>query len=263
MARLLVSVRNVDEARAALEGGADLIDVKEPARGPLGRADADVLQAVVRFVKQRRLVSAACGDLEPASAAPSVAGLNFVKWGLAQLRHADWQAALITAGSNLPEGCQPVAVAYADADNAHSPAVDDVLRFAISRRWPLLVDTFEKQGQTLVDWLGSVQVAQLVHSCQQADIPVALAGALTTQAIQTLTVWPDWIAVRSAACRSGQREQSVCGQRVRELADLVHAGAPVCRAIPASLPHPDDRAVPGSVAERDAERIGVAKNSGN
>ena len=38
MSGLLVSVRNVEEALAALEGGASLIDVKEPSRGPLGRA---------------------------------------------------------------------------------------------------------------------------------------------------------------------------------------------------------------------------------
>ena len=36
---LLVSVRSGAEAEAALAGGADLIDVKEPTRGALGRAD--------------------------------------------------------------------------------------------------------------------------------------------------------------------------------------------------------------------------------
>ena len=36
--QLLVSVRSPAEALAALEGGAALIDVKEPARGSLGRA---------------------------------------------------------------------------------------------------------------------------------------------------------------------------------------------------------------------------------
>ena len=39
MAGLLVSVRSADEARTALAGGATVIDVKEPERGPLGRAD--------------------------------------------------------------------------------------------------------------------------------------------------------------------------------------------------------------------------------
>ena len=35
---LLVSVRAADEVAAALDGGADIIDVKEPAKGPLAPA---------------------------------------------------------------------------------------------------------------------------------------------------------------------------------------------------------------------------------
>ena len=40
--RLLVSVRSAAEAEIALHGGADLIDVKEPTRGSLGRADGAI-----------------------------------------------------------------------------------------------------------------------------------------------------------------------------------------------------------------------------
>ena len=35
--RLLVSVRSAEEVSAALAGGADIIDAKEPERGSLGR----------------------------------------------------------------------------------------------------------------------------------------------------------------------------------------------------------------------------------
>ncbi|GIS63269.1 MAG: hypothetical protein CM1200mP2_54940 [Planctomycetaceae bacterium] len=35
---LLVSVRSGQEARAAIEGGCAVLDVKEPAHGPLGMA---------------------------------------------------------------------------------------------------------------------------------------------------------------------------------------------------------------------------------
>src|SRR6185312_12126683 len=34
--RLLISVANADEARAALDGGADIIDAKDPGAGALG-----------------------------------------------------------------------------------------------------------------------------------------------------------------------------------------------------------------------------------
>ena len=41
--QLLVSVRNATEAAAAVLGGADILDVKEPANGPLGRGRPDRL----------------------------------------------------------------------------------------------------------------------------------------------------------------------------------------------------------------------------
>ena len=53
--QLLVSVRDATEAAAALHGGAGLIDVKEPARGPLGRADAATIAAVVQTVAGRAI----------------------------------------------------------------------------------------------------------------------------------------------------------------------------------------------------------------
>src|SRR5256886_15471281 len=60
--RLLVSVRGPVEARAALAGGADVIDAKDPARGALGAVSAERLAAIRRTGGAVRPVSAALGD---------------------------------------------------------------------------------------------------------------------------------------------------------------------------------------------------------
>ena len=52
---LLVSVRSAEEAITAVKAGADLIDVKEPARGPLGMAEAEVVGGTVRTSGRRKL----------------------------------------------------------------------------------------------------------------------------------------------------------------------------------------------------------------
>ena len=44
---LLVSVRSRQEAAAALAGGADIIDIKEPSQGSLGRAAASVMDTAL------------------------------------------------------------------------------------------------------------------------------------------------------------------------------------------------------------------------
>ena len=60
---LLVSVRNADEAAAALDGGAAIIDVKEPRHGSLGAAEPEAIAAVARVVGDRRPWTMACGEL--------------------------------------------------------------------------------------------------------------------------------------------------------------------------------------------------------
>src|SRR5207237_9523523 len=76
--RLLVSVRGPLEARAALAGGADVIDAKDPACGALGAVSAERLAAIRRTVGAARPVSAALGDARDegtvAAAAAAAAG---------------------------------------------------------------------------------------------------------------------------------------------------------------------------------------------
>src|SRR5688500_6493961 len=60
--KLLVSVRSGDEVVAALAGGADIIDAKEPARGSLGPVERDVLVAVAACTPGPVPLSVARGD---------------------------------------------------------------------------------------------------------------------------------------------------------------------------------------------------------
>ena len=46
--RLLVSVASADDARAAVDGGADIIDAKNPWVGALGAVEPDVMRAIHR-----------------------------------------------------------------------------------------------------------------------------------------------------------------------------------------------------------------------
>ena len=116
MTRLLVSVRDAQEAEIALASGVDLIDVKEPSRGSLGAADAATLAAIARCVDGRAPLSAALGELfEARSTATLPAAFRFAKFGLAGCRaRPDWIDRWRTALAELPPGAAGVAVVYAD-----------------------------------------------------------------------------------------------------------------------------------------------------
>ena len=84
MTGLLVSVRSAAEAVVALEAGTDLLDVKEPARGPLGRADPEVMAEVARCAGGSVPVSVALGELRDADEVPRLPqSIAYAKLGLA------------------------------------------------------------------------------------------------------------------------------------------------------------------------------------
>jgi uncharacterized protein (UPF0264 family) len=134
---LLVSVRSVAEAQAALAGGADLIDVKEPDRGPLGAADFAVVEAVVAEVAGRAPVSVANGEWAKTDGIRMFAGVSFVKWGLAGLKQPARSAA--DAIRRCPPPARPVLVAYADFQRAQSPPPSDLVALAVELQFPALL----------------------------------------------------------------------------------------------------------------------------
>ena len=219
---LLVSVRNAAEALAALEGGADLIDVKEPSRGPLGRADDLTIAEVLHVVGKRRPVSAALGDwTEPPRPLPE-GELAFCKWGLAGWAGRNWQRGLVQVMTSQCQNPRPVLVAYADWELAHSPPVHEVAEAAWRWRCGLLVDTFEKEsGKNLLDWLPLSEMVALCRQCRKKQVPIALAGSLGANEVRILVeASPNWFGVRGAACERG-RQGSICPRKVQKLVEVV------------------------------------------
>lgn len=220
--RLLVSVRNADEARTALDGGADIIDIKEPSHGSLGMAETHVIRDVIATVSGRIAVSAALGELSdfrPVAALPD--GLAFAKIGLAHAPH-DWRELvdrIFRAASNIT----PIAAAYADHDAAHAPSPEDVLNWAITQHMQgLLIDTFHKDSRCLFDHLSPARLHDLIHHAHAHNIFIALAGSLTPAHIpQALSLAADIIAVRGAACDQNNRTARIEISRVKMLVALI------------------------------------------
>jgi hypothetical protein len=221
--RLLVSVRNAQEARLALAAGVEWIDLKEPRAGPLGAASVEVAREVAAVVAGRAACSAALGELvdwpKPAQALLEVPGMAVVKLGLAGCENrADWSSCWLAASDNCAShGKQLAAVIYADYRSAEAPVPEMVLELAHARdcRY-LLIDTFEKGSGTVLDALSVGRLGQLFKEAKRAGITTVLAGGLCSAVRQEALLYrSDLLAVRGAVCR---------GDRGGDLsAELLHA----------------------------------------
>ncbi len=231
--QLLVSVRTPQEALDALSGGAGILDIKEPTRGPLGMAslaDLYLISATAKAVSSTA-ISAALGEILDWQHAPLPVlppHVQYAKLGLAGLaseRHWRVLWRQLRAEFDVLRG-KPldwVAVAYADADQAGAPPVREVLEAAIEGDCrAFLIDTFDKTSGRLVDLISEIELRSIVAHAQAHQLAVAFAGRVTMSDLpQLLLCDPDVIAVRGAACESGLREgeisQSAVAALIREI----------------------------------------------
>jgi uncharacterized protein (UPF0264 family) len=246
--RLLVSVSCAAEASAALAGGADVIDAKDPLAGALGAVSAEVLREIHAIVGGRRPVTAALGDaadeaaIECAARTFAAAGAALVKVGFAGIDCADRVATLTAAAvrgasAGSDGGAAVVAVAYADADRVASLAPPFLVEVAArAGAQGVLLDTADKSGPGLSELVEPRTLAAWVSEAHDAGLLVALAGKLTAADLTFVRdAGADIAGVRGAACDGG-RTGRVAAEKVRLLRVLGGPAAAARRARPPDSP---------------------------
>ncbi len=227
--RLLVSVAHAADAAAALAGGADLIDAKDPTGGALAAVAPGEFAAICAAVAGARPVTAALGNaaeedaVERAARAFGQAGARFVKIGFAGITSGEHvgiltKAAVRGARAGGPGHCGVVAVAFADADRAAGLAPFALVAAAArAGAEGLLLDTANKSGPGLRDLMEAAALAAFVSSVREAGLFVALAGQLSAADLPFIRdAGADIAGVRGAACEGGRGGQ-VSAERVRQL----------------------------------------------
>jgi uncharacterized protein (UPF0264 family) len=232
--RLLVSVTDAAEAAEATAGGAQIIDVKDPGAGSLGRAPAEWVQAIRGVTPPQLPVSAALGDgpfeaqaVAEAARVLSVSGAQYVKVGLRDTRASDALAVLRAVRDRLPPAVGLIAVAFADAQRAGGPLPLELTAVAAAAgAQGCLLDTAIKDGRGLFAWLDDAALAEFVADCRARGLLCGLAGSLAAADIPRVAAGdPDIVGVRSAACVGDRVHGRVSRERVAALARLMRAEA--------------------------------------
>lgn len=233
--QLLVSVRSADEARAAIAGGADIVDAKEPEAGALGAVSPDTLAGIREVVPDDVPLSAALGDLATAEdIAAAVTGvrtrLRFVKLGFRGVGDGSTVERLLGTAVRLAAGLpgQPGVVAVAYADWVRAGALEPGVFPAIVRRagaQGLLLDTAIKKEGTLPDFLPAEALRAIGRTLKQDHLWFAVAGSLTGSDVPfALATGADIIGVRGAVSFGG-RNGTVAEELVSAFASRVRRSA--------------------------------------
>lgn len=220
--RLLVSVRDADEAALAAQAGADLVDAKDPARGALGALDTDRVRAIVARVEGRALTSAVAGEpeavgLAPCIAAMSATGVAFVKVAV----RAEWSEADLARAAAAAPG-RLIAVLFAEG----GAATDLVPRLGSAGFLGAMIDTAGKDGRRLTDHLPFPALAAFVHACRSHGLVSGLAGSLALPDIDRLApLGAQYLGFRGGLCAGGDRRRGLDRGRVAEAVRALRARA--------------------------------------
>lgn len=238
--KLLISVTDVSEALAALAGGADIIDVKNPREGSLGASTPDVIQQVRQCLPASCELSATIGDVPNlpgtvslAALGAAVCGVDYVKVGLFGVRTPDEAVRLLRQVNRAVKDWRPavrvIAAGYADAHKIGAIWPLDVPgAAAIAGVDGCMLDTARKGEGGLLTLLSLDELRHFVGACRQAGLLCALAGSLNETDLPVVqSLGADIAGFRSAACRGDRISGSIDSQKVRRLKAIL---SPVARA---------------------------------
>ena len=186
MTRFLASVRDAEEAQAVLAAGADIVDLKDPAKGALGAVELPVIKTCVAAVAGRVAVSATVGDLpmdedrlHDAVHATAACGVDDVKLGIQ--RSGDPHACFARLRKSPPRAGL-ILVFFADA----MPDFDPVAAAIDAGARGLMLDTAGKQAGSLLDHMAIGDIAGFVEDGRRKGLMVGVAGALRANHVAPL-----------------------------------------------------------------------------
>lgn len=219
--RLLVSVRDADEALAASVAGADLVDAKDPVRGALGALQPATVRAIVAAVGARAITSAVAGEsddeatLVPRIAAMARTGVGYVKVAV----QAGMSDDALAAGAKAASG-RLIAVLFAE----HGVAPGLVARLSRAGFVGAMIDTAVKDGRRLADHCDAAALRSFTAACRAQGLLSGLAGSLALADIPALAgSGAHYLGFRGGLCGASDRTRGLDPDRVREAVQALRA----------------------------------------
>lgn len=228
--KVLISPVSLEEARMVVEGGADIIDIKNVKEGSLGAQFPWVVKEVVKEFKDTGMMcSATLGDLpyKPGTAALAAlgaasCGVDYVKAGLHGATNYDeaftMMKSVVKAIRMVSSDILAVASGYADYKRFGGASYRDVVRAAKDADADVvMVDTSFKDGKTLFDALTYDEIKEFVDLAKENSLIVALAGSIKMRHLDVISeIKPDVIGIRGAVCDSSDRTRGITMEKVVE-----------------------------------------------
>ena len=220
--KLLISPKNIEEAKIVIASHVEYIDCKNPTEGSLGANFPWIIKSMKELIPydSSQLLSATIGDFPylPGSAAlaalgAAVSGADIIKVGLKGPKNEQQGIKLmknvVRAVKSYNSNIKVVAAGYADQSRMKgSPKFLEIPSIAAQSGADFaMLDTYIKDDKCLFDFLSIEKLLQFKELAKELNLKVAFAGKLKNSDIPKLRkIEPDIIGLRSMICEGFDRD---------------------------------------------------------
>jgi len=231
MTKLLISVKNIEEATIAFGAGADFIDLKDPEQGALGSLNFTDTLAIVNALQDKILLSATIGD-----------------------EHGCWHAQLAIIEEKIALGLRMIKLPVVETYLLQQPYLD-ALKHLLALHPVKLIGVFfaenlvsiqcihqlaeigfygamldtQHKNHHLLSVLSSETIKNFVKLCKTNQLEVGLAGALRIEYLDTLLEYEaGYVGFRSGVCQAASRKNSLLAHKVKEISEKLYKHNSLC-----------------------------------
>ena len=220
MSKILASIKDLSEAKILIDTDIDIIDLKDPSKGALGRLEKNDIEIIVNFINKKKLTSSTVGDLpndielisENVDEVSST-NVDFIKIGV-------YDNSYIKTLCNIKSCKKLIAVFFADK---FLPTKNEIAELKESGFSGIMVDTSNKKSGNLFNHVTHYQINNFITIAKNMNLLTGIAGSINkTHIDDIIKLNPNYMGFRGALCENNaSRSSNITAENVNDIVKLV------------------------------------------
>jgi len=220
MSKVLGSIKNLDEAKTLLDSAIDIIDLKDPSKGALGKLEDSEINLILKFINKKKLTSSTVGDLPndeniitDTVQDISETNVDFIKIGVYEKNY-------IQTLCKIKSSKKLIAVFFADK---FIPNLTDLETLKESGFSGVMIDTCDKMLGNLFDHISLFEIEEFLKFTKKMKLISGIAGSIKREHLdRILELNPTYIGFRGALCENNKlRDSSISKHNVESILSLI------------------------------------------
>ena len=220
MSKILASIKDLSEAKILMDTDIDIIDLKDPSKGALGRLKKNDIEIIVNFINKKKLTSSTVGDLPNDKELISknvneisLTNVDFIKIGV-------YNNDYIKTLCNIKSSKKLIAVFFADR---FLPTKDEIRDLKNSGFSGVMVDTSNKKSGNLFNHVTYSQINNFLTVAKNINLLTGIAGSINKTHIgEIIKLNPNYMGFRGALCENNTiRSSNISVINVNNIVKLV------------------------------------------